>query len=243
MRQPAMIVATLTGSLLFGVSIAGALRAPAPGAPAAGTLHVVATNADAPRSIRDDAEPTASLQSAALADAIRQAFPGHAVDVALDVPTRAVVDPGSVQEEVHALARVRIDGSAPMPVRAVALYDREARSILAPSLSFEGAASPQPVDAPMRDALAAATARRLGAEFAGQAFGFQLADVESARVGGRYLRVLARGTADFGAEGRAATTVEALYDPRNGEWLRLDYALGADPADAPVDGDYAYAGS
>jgi hypothetical protein len=231
MRQPAFIVATLTGSLLFGASVAGALRAP--GLDATG----LAANAPAQGSLASQA---AAPQAAALAAAIEAQFPGHAVQVALDAP--AVAEAGAAQQEVQALARVRIDGSAPMLVRATALYDDASRSIDAPSLWFEGTGA-QGVSADLRRALAAAAARRLGAEFAAQAPALALADAEAVRVGGRYLRLVARGTADFGPEGRSATTVEALYDPRSGEWLRLDYSLGADPAEADPGAAFAYAGS
>lgn len=235
MRQPAFIVATLTGSLLFGASIAGALRAPSIGTSA----MVVAPSMRAAGIARAHAVAETQAQVATLAAAIQDQFPGHRVDVALDRPI--VAGTGPAQQEMEALARVRIDGSAPMPVRVSALYDRDTRSVDAPSLWFE-AIGARPADEPLRRSLAAATTRRLGAEFAGQPFALALADAETTGVGGRYLRVVAHGTADFGSEGRAATTVEALYDPRTGEWLRLDYALGADPAQGVADNGLAYAG-
>jgi hypothetical protein len=235
MRQPAFIVATLTGSLLFGASVAGALRAPSAGTSAT----VVAPTTRAGEIARAHAVAETRAQLATLAAAIQDQFPGHRVDVALDRPI--VAETGPAQQEMQALARVRIDGSAPMPVRISALYDRDTRSIDAPSLWFE-ATGAQPADGSLRRSLAAATIQRLGAEFADQAFALALADAETTAVGGRYLRVVARGTADFGSEGRAATTVEALYDPRTGEWLRLDYALGADPAQGVGDDGLAYAG-
>jgi hypothetical protein len=230
MRQTAFIVATLTGSLLFGASVSGALRAPAIGT-SGGDAAVLAHAAGVERTNAMQA------QAAALAAAIEDQFPGHAVDVALEAPT--IEDEGSAQQQVRALARVRIDGSAPMLVRANALYERETRSVDAPSLWFEGTAERQVSDATRRD-LAAAATRRLDSEFAGQPVALALADADAVAVGGRYLRVVARGTADFGAEGRAVATVEALYDPRSREWLRLDYALGPDPAQADV--GLAYAG-
>lgn len=230
MRQPAFIVATLTGSLLFGASVAGALRAPVVGV----SGDVAHASVDA--STRAEAA-SQRAQSAMLVAAIKDQFPGHAVDVALEAPTLS--DAAPEQQELQALARVRIDGSVPMPVRVTALYDREAGSIAAPVLRFEGTGGRPAADA-TRGALAAAATHRLEAEFAGQPVTLSLADAEATAVGGRYLRLVARGTADFGAEGRAATTVQALFDPRNGEWLRLDYALGADPAQS---GDgIAYAG-
>ncbi len=236
MRQPAFIVATLTGSLLFGVSIAGALRGPSTATPAS----FVAPATHAADVARAHAVAETQAQVATLAAAIQDQFPGHRVDVALDRPMVAAA--GLAQQEMQALARVRIDGSAPMPVRVSALYDRGSRSIDAPSLWFE-ASGAQPADEALRRSLAAATTHRLGGEFADQPFTLALADAETTGVGGRYLRVVARGTADFGSEGRAATTVEALYDPRTGEWLRLDYALGADPSQQGIVNDgFAYAG-
>jgi len=225
MRQTAFIVATLTGSLLFGATFAGAWQAPLFAGAGGGTPAAQAA---------DDGAPPAG----ALAAAIGDQFPGHAVEVALGAPT--LVDAGPAQREVQALARVRIDGSAPMLVRANALYDRDAASLSAPSLWFEGGGS-IPADDAARAALARAAEARLGAEFAGQPVVLSLGDADAVALGGRYLRLVARGVADFGAEGRAATTIEALYDPRNGEWLRLDYTLGADPAEGDADADIAYA--
>jgi hypothetical protein len=238
MRQPALLIATLTGSLLFGASVTGALRAPALAMPA-----VVATTT--PTAARDEGSNegapglhAAGAQADALAAAIGAQFPGHSVEVAIDTPL--ISDAGPAQQQVEALARVRIDGSAPMLVRATALYDREARSADAPSLWFEGTGEHAVSPATQRG-LATAAARRLDAEFAGQPVTLAIDDARAVPVGGRYLRVVARGVADFGAEGRASTTIEALYDPRSGEWLRLDYALGADPA--ANDAALAYAGS
>lgn len=240
MRQPAFIVATLTGSLLFGASIAGALRGPSTATPASFVASATqAADIARAHAVAEHAVAETEAQVATLAAAIQDQFPGHRVDVALDRPMVAAAGPA--QQEMQALARVRIDGSAPMPVRVSALYDRGTRSIDAPSLWFE-ATGAQPADEALRRSLVAATRHRLGGEFADQPFTLALADADTTGVGGRYLRVTARGTTDFGSEGRAATTVEALYDPRTGEWLRLDYALGADPAQGIADKGFAYAG-
>lgn len=234
MRQPALLIATLTGSLLFGASVSGALQAPALAAPALAPQATDAAASGRATPGKQDAVPQGP-QARALAAAIAAQFPGHAVDVAVDTPL--ISDAGPAQQQVEALARVRIDGSAPMLVRATALYDREARSAVAPSLWFEGSGE-QEIPRTTQRGLAAAAAQRLDAEFAGQPVTLAIDDARAAPVGGRYLRVVARGTADFGSEGRAAATIEALYDPSSGEWLRLDYALGADPA---VGDGFAYA--
>ena len=39
------------------------------------------------------------------------------------------------------------------------------------------------------------------------------------------MRVRAEGTADFGADGQAATSIEAVYDRGTGQWVTLDYQL------------------
>jgi hypothetical protein len=223
MRQPAFFIATLGASLLFGASAAGAFHAGIALPPAQPPAAGVVAKHDVP--------------TVALAASIADQFPGHAVSVQLDDP--AIEDASAVQQQVQALARVRIDGSAPMLVRATALYDHDSRSIDAPSLFFE-ATGARPAAPAVDRSLAAEATRRLGAEFAGQPVSLSLLGADAVPVGGRYLRVVARGTADFGGEGRAATMVEALYDPRTGDWLHLDYELGADPA-AGGDG-LAYAG-
>ncbi len=41
------------------------------------------------------------------------------------------------------------------------------------------------------------------------------------------MRVQARGTADFDAEGLTDARVDALYDRATGEWISLEYELGA----------------
>src|SRR5690348_17486268 len=156
MRHTAFIVATLSGSLLFGASVVDALRMPGLGVSA----DAASPQASASRAGRAPTAP-AQAQLSALAAAIEDQFPGHAVDVALAAP--AIVDLGPAQQEVQALARVRIDGSTPMLVRANALYDRQARSVAAPSLWFEGS-DPRPVSEAMRRGLANAAARRLDAE-------------------------------------------------------------------------------
>jgi hypothetical protein len=73
--------------------------------------------------------------------------------------------------------------------------------------------------------LAAETHQRLDAEFMDQPVAFQLKGARVWPAASGRLRVHGEGIADFGAEGSATTTVEALYDPATGKWLRLDYQL------------------
>ena len=66
----------------------------------------------------------------------------------------------------------------------------------------------------------------LRAEFPQQPVDMVMEHVTTSAVGQRYLQVKGVGTADFGAEGTTAAQVDALYDRRNGQWLRVDYELG-----------------
>ena len=83
-----------------------------------------------------------------------------------------------------------------------------------------GAAAPS-----LAQGLADETHHRLALEFEQQDVGFELNGTRVWPLDDGLLRVRGEGTADFGAEGRAATTIEAVYDPGDGRWLRLDYQL------------------
>lgn len=84
----------------------------------------------------------------------------------------------------------------------------------------EGAAPPA-----VALALAEETHRRLAAEFVQQDVAFELAGTRlwSNEAGG--WRVRAEGTADFGADGQATATIEAVYDPEAARWTQLEYQL------------------
>lgn len=95
-----------------------------------------------------------------------------------------------------------------------------------------GATAPRQVEAPPTDPafanrLATEATRRLRQEFANQPARLDIEQVQVRRAGD-YLAILADGHADFGVEGRPQATVRAIYDPRHGRWLRLDYDLGND---------------
>lgn len=73
--------------------------------------------------------------------------------------------------------------------------------------------------------LADETHRRIAAEFASQPVAFELSGARTWPLTTGLLRVRGEGTADFGPEGQAAATVEAVYDPRAARWVKLDYQL------------------
>jgi hypothetical protein len=81
------------------------------------------------------------------------------------------------------------------------------------------------VDPALAERLETEASRRLRQEFVNQPARLDIGRVQVREAGG-YLALLADGQADFGAEGKADATVRALYDPRSGKWLRLDYDLG-----------------
>lgn len=62
----------------------------------------------------------------------------------------------------------------------------------------------------------------------------QLDRVETFETGQHYLSMDAQGLADFGLDGSRGIRVRALYDRRDGQWLQLDYDLGAAAGEAPV---------
>lgn len=62
----------------------------------------------------------------------------------------------------------------------------------------------------------------------------QLDRVETFETGQHYLGMDAAGLADFGLDGSRDIRVRALYDRRDGQWLQLDYDLGAAPGEALV---------
>lgn len=81
------------------------------------------------------------------------------------------------------------------------------------------------VAAPLAQALSAETQRRMADEFASQPVAFALGGTRSWPVDAGLVRVRGEGVADFGAEGEATATIEALYDPAAQRWVKLDYQL------------------
>ena len=165
--------------------------------------------------------------AAALIGAISSQFGERAVQVRLG-EVRAT-SAGIVQRDLHGTGQLQL-GRDPVwiPFRFRALYDTEQASVGSPTLTL-GEGTPSHVLA-RNDAVAQALAdevgRRLHREFTQQATDIRLDDVRSAPAGAGYLRLEANGTALFGGDGRAATRIRALYDPRNGDWLQLNYDLG-----------------
>jgi hypothetical protein len=210
MRHLLLIAALIATGLLPGGETANA------------TTAAAATNLQA---------PSAAEVDAAMLAAVRAEFPMR--DVRVRLASSAIEDDaGPAQRGVSARGRVLLDGSDRwIPFRATALYDMQSATAMATSLELaEPARASNLVDASLADdrlaqTLRAAASRKLHEEFASQRATLQLDRVQ-VREAGDYLALLADGRADFGAEGTADATIRALYDPRNGRWLRLDYELG-----------------
>lgn len=172
------------------------------------------------------AMPDRNTVAIALRAAIREGFVGQ--DVRLRVARLRVAPAGPAQGEVHANGSILLDEAADwIDFDTVALYDMESGVAKTTSLQLE---TPReiaiPVDATLAAELKAEANRRLRAEFASQPARIEIAQLQS-RAAGDLVALVADGRADFGAEGSADATVRALYDPRNGQWLRLEYELGS----------------
>ena len=77
----------------------------------------------------------------------------------------------------------------------------------------------------MARTLAAETHRRLAEEFVQQQVDFELAGTRVWPGEAGHWRVRAEGTADFGADGQATTTIDAVYDVHAARWVELEYQL------------------
>jgi hypothetical protein len=171
--------------------------------------------------------PSRAEVDAAMLAAVRAEFPMRDVRVRL---ASSVIDDdaGPAQRGVSVHGRVLLDGSDRwIPVRVAALYDMGNATAMVTSLELDAPRQPvNLVDASLADDLKREASRKLHEEFASQPADLVFDRVQ-VRKAGDYLALLADGQADFGAEGKADATVRALYDPRNGQWLRLEYDLGA----------------
>ena len=192
-----------------------------------GQDYVQAHGADAVRIDQPavEAAPDRAQLSEALRTAIRDGFPQR--EVRIRMRDLDIDGAGPAQREVRARGRILLDDAGDwIDFDAVALYDMEtgratttALQMHAPrDIAFE-------VDAKLVAELQAEVTRRLRAEFASQPASLELTDVQS-RGAGELMALVADGSAHFGAEGSTQATVRALYDPRSGQWLRLDYELG-----------------
>lgn len=165
--------------------------------------------------------------AASVIGAISAQFDGREVAVRLD---EVAVQPASVRDRnVNGAGRLRIgDDDSWIPFRFDVLYDTRTASVSHPAITLgdDTAGHPIAVDSSLARALGQRVDMALDDEFAQQPVQLVVDRVTTAEAGTRYLRVEALGTADFDAEGVVPAQVQALYDRKTGEWLRVDYELG-----------------
>lgn len=170
----------------------------------------------------------------AVADAVRAAFDAGRVRV--EVESVDVTSANASQRELVARGRVALDDSGWIPFDLAALYDVPGAAATVQALALGGDARAVETGDAIADSLSGEATRRLQGEFAGQPVRIELAGVQARLVGNGLLALEAIGRADFDGEGAAAASVHALYDPRAGQWLRLQYRLGGDDTGEPVAG-------
>jgi hypothetical protein len=216
-------IALLSLMLLAGAGLVASAAPSGTQAPQA----IVAKALDAtPESRMEGDQAIDAAVAAALIGAISSEFDERRVEVKLD---RVEVAPaGLVQRDVRGTGRLMIGSDEDwIPFEFAALYDTELSSVDYPALTLGGTGQAVAADAGLTRRLANEVDRRLGIEFAEQPVELRLDSVRLLPAGRHYLRLDANGIADFGAEGSTQAGVQALYDPRNGEWLRVSYDLGA----------------
>ena len=171
--------------------------------------------------------------AAAVIGAVSGEFGERRVEVKLDSVS---VQPASLRDrDVSGHGRILIgendtsDASHWIPIQFKALYDTQTASVSRPTLVLgDGAAAADEVslDSPLAVELGARVDAALAEEFAQQPAQMVVDRITTTAAGTRYLRVEALGTADFASEGTTAAQVNALYDRKTGQWLRVAYELG-----------------
>jgi hypothetical protein len=198
-------------------------------ASAPATSVVVGHSLDpAPQSRMEGNQAIDDAAAAALIGAISAQFSERRVEIKLDSVNATPA--GLIQRDIRGAGRLQIgQDDTWIPFRFQALYDTEQASVGYPELTL-GSDEPGnvlPTDASIAKRLVAEVDARLRDEFAGQPASFAMDSVRVQPAGTRYLRLQAIGVAQFGDEGDADAGVRALYDVRTGDWLQLEYELGA----------------
>ncbi|MDO5506507.1 MAG: hypothetical protein Q4F49_09530 [Pseudoxanthomonas suwonensis] len=212
--------------------VPGMAAQPATGAeaPAAGQPVFEAQALKAPQSrIEADAAIDASV-AGALVGAIVTSFEEHDVQVRLDDVRLQPVD--LEQSEASGQGQVKLGAGQGewIPFTFTALYDVEHSTASMPRLQIgrshvldEG--TPLEQDSAIGRQLQRDLAARLEAEFPQQRPGLVLGELRMRQASTDHASLQAVGTVDFGTEGSAMATVDALYDTRAQRLVRVDYSL------------------
>lgn len=231
MRRSAL---TLALAVVCGLTMSTVI---AQGEPANKAVAISAQSFDKrPESRMEGDEAMDSAAAAAVIGAVTRQFGEREVGVKLD--TVAVVVASLRDRDVSGSGRLQIgDDETWIPFRFTALYDTTETSVSHPYLVIGDVQDGKTVgvDSKIAMSLSGKVDAALKNDFAQQPVRLRMDRVRTSSAGARYLHVQGIGTADFGAEGTTAAQVEALYDRRNGQWVRVDYDLGttANWADLP----------
>ncbi|TXH72428.1 MAG: hypothetical protein E6Q88_06280 [Lysobacteraceae bacterium] len=165
--------------------------------------------------------------AAALVTALSEQLGGRAVNIRLEhVDAQAT----SLRDRlVKGQGRMLIDGGDDwIAFRFDVLYDAVLESAGYPELHIGGVGRDEravPNDAKLIREMDDRVVAMLGEEFGYQQVRLQLDRIVTVEAGTRYLRVDADGIADFGLDGTSPLRVEALYDRKAPNWLRIAYVL------------------
>lgn len=185
-----------------------------------------------------------SAVAAAVIGAVSRQFGERRVEVKLDSVS---VQPASLRDRsVSGEGRILIGDSDAgadnhwIPIQFAALYDTQSATVTHPALVIgDGSAKADQLalDAPLALALGTRIDAELAAEFEQQPAQMIVDRITTTPAGVRYLRVSALGTADFADEGTTAAQIDALYDRKTGEWVRVTYELGTTSNWSSVDAE------
>lgn len=202
-----------------------------------------------PRDTARAAEPVSAVAASSLEDAVAavvvvaltEQFDQQGVSV--NIASYQIHVGSAGQRVVTGRGHVSLSGAAePVPFDYRTVYDIASSSAGYPTISIGQIGSDEhsvPNDARLIGELDARVASALSQELAGRRVWLQLDTIRSYESSNeRYVRVDARGVADFGPGGTADTQVQGLYDRTGKTWLRVHYEL----ADLPSSGIVATGG-
>lgn len=219
----------LTAMLLACLPLGWALSSSAGVGDAARTIEGTARDASPGSRAEGGAAMDGAIAAAVIGTVVEQ-FGSRMVEVKLDAMAVSALSLRDRQVDGH--GRLRIDNEDEwLPFRYRALYDTQTTTVEHPRLTLgadDGQGRALTADSVLATALGQRVSERLTAEFADQHFDFQLDRVSIHESGSasRYARVSGSGLVDFGREGAAEAQVEALFDRRKQQWVRIDYELG-----------------
>ena len=219
-------------SLIAALSWCGVAVAVEPMAtPAGGTTR---TPIPAPGALQESADIERRV-AGSVVSALAERFGGRAVEVRFDGVDVSALD--GRRQSVSGRGGVRFaGGSAWIGFRFGSVYDtllgQPGRPQVEIGVGGEGRSVPNDglalrqledrMTAMLQDARAMPSVR------------LQLDRVETFETGQYYLSMDAEGLVDFGLDGSRGIRVRALNDRRDGQWLQLDYDLGAAAGEALV---------